>query len=90
MLEVSISLKPLKTFFIGSFEFLKMSIQSYRQELAAQRASGGTNAIARNQLKEKAKAIREMLQADKELSSVARACVLSSGDSRITGLLQSA
>jgi hypothetical protein len=65
-------------------------IQSYRQELAAQRASGGTNAIARNQLKEKAKAIREMLQADKELSSVARACVLSSGDSRITGLIQSA
>jgi hypothetical protein len=64
-------------------------IQKYRQELALSAASGGSNIIARNQLKEKAKAIREMLQADKELSAVARACVLSSGDTRIIRLLQS-
>lgn len=65
-------------------------IQQYRHELEMLKASGGTNMIARSQLKEKARAIREMLQADKELSAVARACVLSSGDSRITGLLRSA
>jgi len=65
-------------------------IQQYRYELKLLKVSGGTNVIARNQVKEKARAIREMMQADKELSAVARACVLSSGDSRLIGLLQSA
>lgn len=65
-------------------------IEQYRRELEALKKSGDTNMIARTQVKEKAKAIREMLKADKELSAVARACVLSSGDPRITGLLRSA
>lgn len=41
-------------------------------------------------MKEHAKQIRAMFEADKEFSSVARACVLSTGDSRVTRLLQSA
>jgi uncharacterized protein (TIGR02646 family) len=65
-------------------------IKEYLKELEAYRTSNGTNVIARNQVKESAKAIREMMREDKELSAVARACVLSSGDRRITGLLQSA
>jgi hypothetical protein len=65
-------------------------IQKYRQELEMLRSSGGTNMLARNQVKEKAKAIREMLQADKELSAVDRAYVLCSGAPRLTGLLRSA
>lgn len=64
-------------------------IEQYRQELERLN-DDATNSIARNQVKEKAKAIRDMLQADKELSAVARACVLSSGDSRILRFLQSA
>jgi hypothetical protein len=66
-------------------------IQQYRKELEICESGSGINTnIARIQLKEKAKAIRVMMQPDKELSAVARACVLSSGDRRITGLLQSA
>ena len=65
-------------------------IEKYRQELETFRASDCKNMIARSQMTEQAKAIRAMLKADKELSAVARACVLSSGDSRITGMLQSA
>lgn len=45
------------------------------------------NPIARQMTKEKAKAIREMVKQDKELSSIAQACVISTGDSRIIGLL---
>lgn len=64
-------------------------IQQYRQEL--QRLNDdATNSIARNQVKEKAKTIRDMLEADKEFSAVARACVLSSRDPRVVRLLQSA
>ncbi|MEW6210939.1 MAG: hypothetical protein AB1631_21420 [Acidobacteriota bacterium] len=65
-------------------------IQEYRDELAKYHASGGKNLIALNQFKEKARAIREMLRETEELSAVARACVLSAGDPRLAGLLQSA
>lgn len=65
-------------------------IKEYLEELTAYRASNGTNMIARNQVKEAARAIREMMREDKELSAVARACVLSAGDPRIIRLLQSA
>jgi hypothetical protein len=65
-------------------------IQGYRQELATYHASGSTNVIARNQFQEKAKDILEMTRAEKEFSAVARACVLSTGDPRVTCLLQSA
>jgi uncharacterized protein (TIGR02646 family) len=64
-------------------------IQEYRKELEIYYASNHTNLIARNQFKESAKAIREMVREEKELSAVARACVLSTGDPRILGLLQS-
>ena len=63
-------------------------IQAYKTELS-KFESDNQNDIARQQIKENARAIRKMLQPDQELSSVARACVLSSGDPRIMGLLQS-
>src|SRR5262249_37323517 len=65
-------------------------IQAYLQELAMYSANGGANPIARTQVKENAQAIREMMREDKEFSTVARACILSTGDPRLTGLLQSA
>jgi len=49
-----------------------------------------TGASATPAQKEAAIAIREMLREEKELSAVARACVLSTGDRRVLGLLQSA
>ncbi|MEZ0209244.1 MAG: hypothetical protein ACAH17_03665, partial [Candidatus Paceibacterota bacterium] len=62
--------------------------QSYKDEL--QRLKDNDDPIARTQAKEAAKFIREMMRPEKEFSSVARACVLSTGDSRLIGLLQSA
>ncbi|MDQ5984805.1 MAG: hypothetical protein CSYNP_00501 [Syntrophus sp. SKADARSKE-3] len=65
-------------------------IQLYRDELGKLNRSNGTNVIARNQAKTCAKEIRSMMREEKELSAVARACVLSTGDPRLLGLLQSA
>lgn len=65
-------------------------IQAYLNELRLYDESGGTNLIAKTQVKEKAEAIREMIREDKELSAVARACVISSGDPRVVGLLRTA
>lgn len=63
-------------------------IQSYKSEL--QQLKANDNPVARTQAKVAAKYIREMMRPEKELSSVARACVLSTGDRRLVGLLQSA
>lgn len=49
-----------------------------------------TNVIAKEGYKRAAKAIREMMQADRELSSVTRACVLSTGDERLRSFIRSA
>jgi uncharacterized protein (TIGR02646 family) len=65
-------------------------IEEYREELARLSAGDVLNPVARNQLKASARAIRDMMHEEKELSAVARACILSSGDSRVTRLLQSA
>jgi hypothetical protein len=62
-------------------------IQEYHQEMRKYAQSDGKNMIAKNMLKTKAKAIREMIKTNQELSSVARACVISSGDPLIIGLL---
>lgn len=62
-------------------------IQHYLMELRLYHADG-TNGIARDRYKQALRALREMLCDDKELSAVARACVLSSGDSRVIGILQ--
>jgi hypothetical protein len=48
-----------------------------------------TNLIAKESYKASARSIREMLKDDKEFSAVARACVLSAGDPRLSGLLRS-
>jgi uncharacterized protein (TIGR02646 family) len=62
-------------------------IQQYRQEIIKCDVSNGNSSIAKHMLREKAKAIREMIKTNQELSSVARACILSSGDPRVIGLL---
>ena len=63
-------------------------IQEYRQELATYHADK-TNAIAKHQYKQAARQVRQMMREEKELSAVARACVLSTGDRRVMALLQS-
>ena len=62
-------------------------IEQYLQEAARCDDSDDDNLIARNALKEKAKAIRKMTRISQELSSVARACVISTGDPRVIGFL---
>jgi uncharacterized protein (TIGR02646 family) len=62
-------------------------IQEYRQEIATCAASNGQDLVARHMIKEKAKAIRELVKVDQEFSAVARACIQSSGDSRIIRFL---
>jgi hypothetical protein len=49
-----------------------------------------SNVIARQAIRDKAGDIRNLLTADQECSAVARACLLSTGDVRVTRLLQSA
>ena len=62
-------------------------IRHYRGELECYNADP-SNQIAREGLKQAAKRIREMMHEERELSSVARACVISSGDPRVLRLLQ--
>ena len=64
-------------------------IQEYLNELATYRRDKG-NVIARDRFKQAAGRVREMMREKQELSAVARACVLSAGDPRLMGLLQSA
>lgn len=64
-------------------------IQEYRSELALYNADT-KNAIAKDRFKQALKQLRDLMQEEKELSAVARACVLSAGDPRLAGLLQSA
>ncbi len=65
-------------------------IEKYRSELETYCKSNGVNMIAFNETKTHARNIRAMMKDDRELSSVARACVLSTGDQRVIQLLQSA
>jgi precorrin-3B methylase len=64
-------------------------VQEYLKELATYHADK-TNVVARDRYKQALKRIRELMHEERELSAVARACVLSSGDPRVTGILQSA
>lgn len=64
-------------------------IQEYLKELETYHRDK-TNVIARDRSKQAAKSVREMMHERKELSAIARACVLSAGDPRLCGLLQSA
>jgi hypothetical protein len=64
-------------------------VQEYLKELATYQADK-TNVIARDRSKQALKRLRELMREDRELSAVARACALSSGDPRVTGILQSA
>ena len=63
-------------------------IQTYLIELARYQANP-SNAIAKECLKSAARRVRNLIRDDKEFSSVARACILSSGDRRVISLLQS-
>ena len=64
-------------------------VQEYLKELATYHADKN-NVIARDRYKQALKRVRELMREDRELSAVARACVLSSGDPRVVGVLQSA
>jgi hypothetical protein len=64
-------------------------VQEYLKELATYHADT-TNAVAKDRYKQAARGVRALMSDEQELSAVARACVLSSGDPRLTGLLQSA
>ena len=64
-------------------------IQEYLKELTTYRADK-TNVIARDRYKQALKRVRELMHEKRGLSAVARACILSSGDPRVTGILQSA
>lgn len=64
-------------------------IQDYLNELGSYHKDK-TNPVAREGYKQAARRLREMMREEEELSAVARACVLSAGDPRLTGLLQSA
>lgn len=65
------------------------AIEEYMRELGAYNADKD-NAVAREGFKRAARRVRELMREEKELSAVARACVLSTGDRRAIGLLQSA
>ena len=65
------------------------NIEGYLNELSTYQ-SDKSNVIAKHAFREKARNIRTMLKADQECSAVARACLLSTADPRLQGLLQSA
>lgn len=62
-------------------------IQEYLAELARYHADK-TNMLARQLSRKAVQSILELLSPEMELSAVARACVLSSGDKRVINLLQ--
>jgi uncharacterized protein (TIGR02646 family) len=62
-------------------EYLK-ELKTYRED--------STNLVAREGCKQAAKKMRKMMSAEQEMSAVARACILSCGDKRLLGLIQSA
>ena len=64
-------------------------IQNYLDELGKYHKDKN-NVIARAGFKREAGNIRKLLKAERELSAVARACILSTGDNRVKSLLQSA
>lgn len=64
-------------------------IEEYRRELGLYQMDP-TNSVARDRFKQAAKRVRAMIREEQELSAVARACVKSSGDERVTGFLTSA
>ncbi|MFZ2956556.1 MAG: hypothetical protein WA705_06675 [Candidatus Ozemobacteraceae bacterium] len=64
-------------------------IQEYRREVATY-TKDKSNAIARDRFKQAAKHLRDLMKEEKEFSAVARACIISSGDPRLTALLQTA
>ena len=63
-------------------------IQDYLDELGKYHKDKN-NVIAKEAFRKKAGNIRKMLKADQECSAVARACLLSTGDERVKGLIQS-
>jgi hypothetical protein len=64
-------------------------IREYLKELETYH-NDEKNVIARDGYKQALKRVRQLMREDRELSTVARACLLSSGDPRVTGILQSA
>jgi len=63
-------------------------IQAYKEELSRYHKDKN-NFIAKEGIRKEARSIRNMLKDNQECSSVARACILSTGDDRVRCLLQS-
>lgn len=63
-------------------------VQDYLVELGRYYADK-TNMVAKEGYKQAAKRLLELMREEQELSAVARACLLSTGDPRLQGLLQS-
>ena len=64
-----------------------MCIQQYLKELERLDGSNKDNPIARQELANKADAIKELVDGSTELSSVARACIFSTNDPRVLRFL---
>lgn len=64
------------------------TVKQYLDELNSYKKTNSP--IARQQFKEKARQIRAMLNPDQEFSAVVRACLISTGDDRVVGLLRTA
>ncbi len=62
-------------------------IEDYLEELGAYHGDK-TKVIARDRYKQALKHVRELMHESRECSAAARACVLSTGDPRVTRLLQ--
>ncbi len=63
-------------------------LEEYLKELATYHADK-TNVVARDRFKQALRHVRDLVRDDQELSSVARACILSTGDGRVVNVLQS-
>ncbi len=64
-------------------------VQEYLKELATYHADK-PNVIARDRSKQALNRVRQLIREGRELWAVTRAYILSSGDPRLTGILQSA
>ena len=64
-------------------------VQEYLKELKTYH-DDKPNVIARDKSKQTLKRVRELMHEERELSAVARACILRSGDPRVTGILHGA
>jgi hypothetical protein len=64
-------------------------LELYKIMLIQLGTHGSRRTSSRDRFKQSAKEVRKMIREDKPFSAVARACVISTGDPRIQGMLHS-